>query len=404
MMAHTESRYGKAIFYQPFTLKALCLVLLLIFSGFLVFAAFASLKKTQHVTGQLSTLAGEIRVYSLRGGIIQDLMVAEGSPVEQGDVLARLYNAQFDGSGQQTLTMMLEELDYQIDVLDKSSTLLTQRTARKRLQLQSRLESVQKELDLLTEKQSLTDRRLFISEQEYNRARELFENGTLSAAEHNRAMDERYRARQLSNDNLLQLNARQLQFDTLSKELANLPLEERKTRLEIAGSRSRLQASRREIESQGNFSITAPADGRVTNLLPSRGDHLEPRRPLLSIVPDDYTLEAILYVSPAAMSDIAIGQEVMLAYDAYPYQIYGHYEATITDISATVIDPREVLLPVEGSAPVYRIRAALAQQRVHRSNSGRLRPGMRFSAQIVTGEQTILQRILEPLTSLGKNL
>ena len=94
----------------------------------------------------------------------------------------------------------------------------------------------------------------------------------------------------------------------------------------------------------------------------------------------------------------------MLAYDAYPVRTFGAFPATVTFIADTVMDPREVALPHELREPVYLVRARLGAKAIEDTTLERLRPGMQFSAQIVTARQTLLQRVLAPLRSLGRKL
>jgi len=70
-----------------------------------------------------------------------------------------------------------------------------------------------------------------------------------------------------------------------------------------------------------------------------------------------------------------------------------------------VLDPREHLIPLELNEPVYLARARLMQQTVGEPGSGaQLRSGMQFTADIVTGRETILQRVMSPLSGLGRKL
>ncbi|MBU2099517.1 MAG: HlyD family secretion protein, partial [Gammaproteobacteria bacterium] len=165
-------------------------------------------------------------------------------------------------------------------------------------------------------------------------------------------------------------------------------------------SLSQLIQRREEEKYEQYFSVTAPASGRINNLLQTEGDQLDSRRPFVSIVADKPTYEAQIFVPSRAVGKIASGQRVLLNYDAFPFQQYGSQEAIIRSIEAAAIDPREHLIPLEINEPVYLIKADLVPD-THGLN---LRPGMQFSAQLVTGEKTILQTIFEPLTLLGRRL
>ncbi len=110
------------------------------------------------------------------------------------------------------------------------------------------------------------------------------------------------------------------------------------------------------------------------------------------------------------------GQRVLLRYQAYPYQKFGHYEGTVTSVSRSAVSPGE--LPpqlasntgVTGAAtggaaePVYRITVALARQTVTAyGEQVRLQPGMQLEADVALETRRLYEWVLEPLyTITGK--
>ncbi len=402
--ASTGPRFGNAVFYQPLSVKILIAVLTGIFMLFLLFAAFAEIKQTQLVRGFLSPLEGETKIYSGRAGIFQHIRTHEGQYVEAGDILATVTDIQFDARGNQTSSMILEQLDKQRAHLLDQHKLIHERSRIGADQLVSRVETYQRELALLHEENQVLVQRLELAEQEHNNNQVLLQRGAISRSEHNQKLSAYYNFLQASKANLLQIETKQLSLTDARQQQELHPMLIKDELLDIEGALSQLSARRQEIESHSTFTITAPVDGHIFNLLSNAGNQVDPRVPLLTLIPATYTLEAILYLPSRALGKVEPGQELMLSYDAYPYQTYGRFPARITGISETVIDPREFLIPIELPEPVYLVRAQLQQQFVTDPQLRQLRSGMQFSAEIHTDTQTVLQRLFMPLTRLGRKL
>jgi hypothetical protein len=54
--------------------------------------------------------------------------------------------------------------------------------------------------------------------------------------------------------------------------------------------------------------------------------------------------------------------------------------------------------------PYYKATAVVDSELAIAGSTRKLRPGMQFSAEIVTNERSLLDRLLSPLSSLGARL
>ena len=404
LLAMTGERFGAAMFYQPPAVRLFCVGILLVCVGFLLFAGLVGFKRTEVARGHLNPLAGAVEVYAARAGVLQEVIAQEGQWVEAGERLAVVSARQFDQDGEATQAFLLQQNDKQLRQLEDEMQLSGTTAALESEQWQRKELALQSELAMLHEQQDLIESRLSLSEQDYARSTHLHKQGMLPDSLHDQQLDKLYSAQQLSRVNLLQIETRRQALTEAQHQLAMQPLQRRHELLELDRARSQLLIRRKEIEAQGAFAVTAPAAGIVSNMLATQGDTLEPNQPLLTLLPADSELEAWLYLPSRARGEVALQQEVMLAYDAYPVRTFGAFPATVTSIADTVLDPREVDLPHELREPVYLVRARLGRSPREDSTLERLRPGMQFSAQIVTARQTLLQRVLAPLASLGRKL
>jgi multidrug efflux pump subunit AcrA (membrane-fusion protein) len=145
--------------------------------------------------------------------------------------------------------------------------------------------------------------------------------------------------------------------------------------------------------------LTSPYDGNATAVTARPGQPADPRQPLMMIVPAGAVPRAELHVPTAAAGFLAVGQEVRLAVDAFPYQRFGVATGRIAEISTVAIPKASA----DGrTAPVYLVTAELDRPWVDAfGRRHALRPGMTLTARIVTERQTLLEWLFEPLFAVA---
>lgn len=99
--------------------------------------------------------------------------------------------------------------------------------------------------------------------------------------------------------------------------------------------------------------------------------------------------------------------QVLIRYQAYPYQKFGQFEGRVREISGSPLHVGEVALPAiaqgsGGGEPVYRVRVDLDSQYV--KTYGRyqaLKPGMVLEASVLLDRRRVYEWMLEPLYSIA---
>jgi len=139
-------------------------------------------------------------------------------------------------------------------------------------------------------------------------------------------------------------------------------------------------------------------------VLAERGQPATPDTALASLVPSDARLQAHLFAPSSAVGFLHSDQTVLLRYQAYPYQKFGHQAGHVLQVSRTPLQTAELAslaLPA-GSEPLYRITVALDQQAVQAYGQAQaLAPGMQLDADVMLDRRRLIEWIFEPVLSIA---
>lgn len=165
----------------------------------------------------------------------------------------------------------------------------------------------------------------------------------------------------------------------------------------------------RVLQEAGNgLLVRAPVAGVIASRMVEPGQAVQAGQPLLSLLPEGSTLEAQLLVPSRAIGFMSPGSKVLLRYQAYPYQKFGHHVGRITRISRSAISAGPSGgLPFEAPTveTYYRVLVELEDQAV--TAYGRrepLRAGMRIDADIIGERRRLYEWLFEPLYSVRGKL
>jgi membrane fusion protein len=158
-----------------------------------------------------------------------------------------------------------------------------------------------------------------------------------------------------------------------------------------------------DSEGQREVVVLAPQEGTVTAILAQPGQTVSTDRPLLSLVPAGSTLKAELFSPSRSVGFVHPHQPVLLRYQAYPYQKFGHHKGEVIAVSKSPLQPGELPFPLPSNTAesVYRIDVALAAQTVMAYGTPQaLQAGMQLEASILLDRRRLFEWILEPLYTL----
>jgi membrane fusion protein len=379
-----DLRFGEKIFYQPIHLKIFVIALLIAALCFGVFAAMAPLKQTEMIRGHLNPKQGAMKVFSPTTGTVGEVLVAEGDVVVKGQVLAHIMRSTFDSTGHAALDYSLRQIDVQIAQQARHKALIVAQSDLNSQQLCAQIKARQEELEVMHAQLRTVEKRYVLSEKD--------------------ALDSLYALEEAMQSVQARSKSAAAALLGLEQQLDQEPFARQAQVLEIEKVLAQLYARRNELEVGDAFSLTAPSDGIVSNLLSPLGASVDPRVPFLTLLPSDAQMQALLYVPSRALGELADAQQILLAYDAYPARVFGYFPARIERIAETVLDPREHVFPLDVQEPIFLVRATPDLSFEADNENLSFRSGMQFSAYVVTGQQSLLQRLLSPLQRLRSRM
>jgi membrane fusion protein len=369
--------------------------------GFLVCGQYS---RRSRVTGQLVPSLGLSTVAAPVAGVVGRLFPEEGDLVAAGDPLARIDVPRATAAGQDVLTVIRQELavrelnvqrlgDAQVAQIDAQMAGASRQLAMAGKELRqvkeslaTRGEQIRLGRDTLERYRRIAHAK-YVSQLQVNQQEQALLELTGERQTLERQATSIYRGMAQMEQSLHELRAqRQAQLATIRRD------------------RALLNQERVQQETHGELLMKAPVAGLVASRLVQGGQALKAGQPLLSLLPRGSELRAQLMVPSRAIGFVKPGDIVLLRYEAYPYQKFGHYRGRVRRISRSAVNPGEsTALAGNGQVtePYYRVSVTLEAQTV--MTYGRqepLRPGMALEADILGEHRKIYEWLLEPLYSL----
>jgi len=188
----------------------------------------------------------------------------------------------------------------------------------------------------------------------------------------------------------------------LEAELLRLEAE-RSDEVEAQLQQARQQAqdlARRQRAVRGQAlrqEVLAPVSGTVFDLAVSgAGDIVRPAEPMLYIVPDSSALIVVAQVEPIHVDRVYVGQEATIRFPAFQYQTTPERKGTVLRVSAdTISDPRTGRFWYEAEIAID----ATAQE----SDGLPMIPGMPAEVLISTGDRSVISYLAKPVTDFFSN-
>jgi membrane fusion protein len=395
-----ERLYGDVNLAVPLSWQVIGYLLLAGLVTALFFLTTASYARVETVSGAIVLDRGVASILPTRRGTIAAINVREGQRVRAGDPLVGIRSDEDMTGGSTTSGRIIEALERQDERLASQSSLTLNAADDERSRLGAQMDGVRREVASI-DAQILAQARLVeVAANEFKEVQAVAAKGFISRRDINQRETTLITRRQ----QLLQLEqSRVIKVADLAQAQRTIAQTNSTARSQAAGFESgRAQLAQRqvEIESGRGYVLAAPIDGTVTAVTARLGQPASDQHPLMMVMAAGSTPRAELEVPTQAAGFLAIGQEVRLAVDAFPYQRFGTVHARIVQISSVAV-PRAT--PDGGTIGVYLVTAEFdAPQVMAFGRRQPLLPGMTLSARIVTRRQSLFEWLFEPLFAVGR--
>lgn len=369
-----------------------------------------------HIVGVLVPDQGVLRLPSPQAGRVVERRVAEGDSVRAGDILfvVSVDRSTVDGDAQTAVQTSLEARQRSLKDADLQSQLLERQQV---AALTRQIDDMRRELRQMDAEAELQQQRLVLAQQAQVRLESLQSDNFVSPAHVQTKAEEILGLRAQAQALARQRIAHQREIGVLEAQRQQRPLQAQSQRGGIERDLAALAQATAESDAQRRIVVRAPKSGVVTAVLAAPGDSVTPSAALASLLPEGAKMQAQLFAPSSAVGFLRPAQAVLLRYDAFPFQKFGHHPGQVLQVSRTPLQAAELAsLPLSASAlkadagaataePLYRITVALDQQSVQAYGVAQpLVAGMQLEADVLLDRRRLIEWIFEPLLSVTGRL
>ncbi len=369
-------------------------------TGAILFLALGSYARKETVPGYLTPVTGIAKVSPSAPGVVAELFVADGDPVQAGQRLLLVRSERHGTQGQAVDASVIDRLEAKRTAIIERIE-IEQRTAdTQKDTLSTALAGLEAEVGTMAESLRTQRERVKVAHDQVESVRPTVAQGFTSMTEFRRRQDGELSQQQAATDLYRQLSTKAVDVREKRQALTEL---EAKTADNLAVLRAAVadaEAAIAEARGKQGYVVSAPVSGRVNSLQAWVGMNTDPGVPFMSIVPDNAPLEVTLLVPVRAIGFVTRNQQVNVAFDPFPFQRFGFHRATIISVSNTLLKPGKSAAPVAPKEPSYRVTARLERQTVTAyGNEVALRSDTTLRADIVFDRRGLIEWLFDPLLS-----
>lgn len=375
------------------------IVIILFFILMIVFVIWAYNSPVEEVTrgnGNIIPSNREQVIQSLDPGIVTEIMVKEGDMVEKDQILMKLDDTRSSA--------VLRESEAKVANLEATIARLKAEAYGTKLSFP---DSVSPEL-----------RRREIAA--YKARRQVMVDAINGLSQSKAALDREIAitAPLVSEGYVSEVELLRMRRD--SADLAT-QISERRNRYKADANNELLQAESELAQSKENVAmradpversqIRAPMRGIVKGIkVTTIGGVVNAGEDIMQIVPVDDKLLVEAYIRPQDIAFIRAGQPALVKVSAYDYSIYGGLEGKVTLVGADTVSNsmqnRANDLKLDPNQVYYRVLVQTENNSLKDKNGKPMPiiPGMVATVDIKTGEKTIFQYLIKPITRMKQAL
>ena len=373
-----------------FTASSILWLIVASMAIFLIWSYFAVLDEVAIGEGKVTPASKGQISQSLEGGILSELVVHEGDVVENGQKLATLDPAlsrsSVEEAAQKIIALQARAARLRAEIENKSDVTFPPELADEKAVIERERQLFRTDVQAFHENVSQLSRQLRLAQQEIDIAMPLLKTGATNEVEILRL---KQKAAELST----KLAATKGQYSVALKSDYATTMADLGPLLKVREGRA--DQLRRTI-------ITSPTRGIVKDVrVNTIGGVIGPGGELMEIVPLDDQLLVEARLSPRDIAFIHPDQAATVKITAFEPSIYGTLAATVQNISPDTIEDQ-----VDKRLYYYRVYLLTKHAYLETKDGKRhaIMPGMVATAEIRTGQKTVLDYLIKPLNRAAEAL
>lgn len=365
--------------------KAGTIIILGVFTLLIAAIVWACLSEIDVVitsSGSIQPVGNLNVVQSYANGSVKAINITEGDYVEKDDVLIELDT--------QSLDIDAEQLDSQKKILDAQLKIYTKIKDGEKL---SEIKIDDYDDELKTYIQSILD-----NDKSYHNTLDNLEKDKENADLNHQIAQiqlEEYEANGTERE--AEMQELMVQQYELAKDQADVKIKDTKTQYssqvnsklsEISGQLDEIETNLEKYSLSKDYQyITAPVSGHINSInVNTIGAAVTSAQELVTIVPDNTSVEMVCYVKNMDIADVEIGMETEIKLEAYPYNKYGTVKGKVKYISPSAFVSEQM-----GS--VYLVKIEITDKH----DDIDIISGLSGSVEIKTDKRTVMDYFLEPI-------
>lgn len=365
----------------------------------LLILTFGTYTQKVRANGVLVSNEGLIKLESNAGGTITRIFMKQGQLVKAGDALLEISDDTSSSAEQNTKMSILGNLNiklnrYRLDLADADED-----ESRERLRLTQKMESLSGQIDQVSQQVSIQKERVTESEKLFQQWQGLESTGVVSKLQILEKKDAAMQNLSQLKDISRQLLVLEADRDEARQDLLGLPEKLQLKKNDILRQLADVQSSITQEEVSRASIVRAPVSGTVSGLLVWVGESATEKQLLATLMPSGAHLEAEFWLPARSMGFVKDGDEIILRYDAFPYELYGQRRGRVSEIATTALTQNEVpfVVGLDNQEARFRVRAVLDEQSFDVDGIAHaLSPGTSFDGTILVGKRRISALLLPP--------
>lgn len=341
---HRSARLSGIAISQPLGAWLLTLAAAGMAAAIVAFLLLGSYTRRASVAGQLVPLQGVVTLPAPVTGIVERLDAAEGDAASAGQALAIIQAPRAmpeSGNGGAALEQQIRQQKASLQAAQDAQQ-QQQQLRQQASGLNEQLQAARRELLQIEAEAATRQRQTRLAREKLARYQSLEKAGAASAVSVQEQQSAVFEHEAQTQTLLRQAASTRRLLAQLEQALRELPSQRAAARANHARDMAQLEQSEVQVRMDNRLAVTAPVAGVIAAQLVRQGQAVQAGQPLLSLLPGQGTLQAHLLAPSRAVGFIEPGDKVMLRYQAYPYQKFGHHTGRVASISRSALTRSEL--------------------------------------------------------------